>query len=288
MLAQLEIEYADGSKTTVVSDDTWKVTSKGPIVANNEFDGEEYDARLEMAGWNENGFDDSAWKKPDVMEAPKGELTQETLKPIAIYDRPDGKYILDMGQNMVGWLAVKLKGQKDKPISLKFAELLQEDGSLYLANLRSAKVTDMYTPAKDGEFTWQPSFVYHGFRFVEVSGLDYKPELADFTGHVLYDQMTTTGRFEASNPLVTQIHKNAYWGIRGNYRGMPTDCPQRDERLGWLGDRATGAYGEAFIFDNSRMYAKWLQDIEDSMCDSSPLSGHEEMDSAHAGSSHER
>ena len=274
LLAQLEIEYADGSKTTVVSDDTWKVTSKGPIVANNEFDGEEYDARLEMAGWNRNGFDDSAWKKPDVMEAPKGELTaqqnpnireQETLKPIAIYDRPDGKYILDMGQNMVGWLAVKLKGQKDKPISLKFAELLQEDGSLYLANLRSAKVTDMYTPAKDGEFTWQPSFVYHGFRFVEVSGLDYKPELADFTGHVLYDQMETTGRFEASNPLVTQIHKNAYWGIRGNYRGMPTDCPQRDERLGWLGDRATGAYGEAFIFDNSRMYAKWLQDIEDSM-----------------------
>ena len=274
LLAQLEIEYADGSKTTVVSDDTWKVTSQGPIVANNEFDGEEYDARLEMAGWNQNGFDDSAWKKPDVMKAPKGELTaqqnpnireQETLKPIAIYDRPDGKYILDMGQNMVGWLAVKLKGQKDKPISLKFAELLQEDGSLYLANLRSAKVTDIYTPAKDGEFTWQPSFVYHGFRFVEVSGLDYKPELADFTGHVLYDQMTTTGRFEASNPLVTQIHKNAYWGIRGNYRGMPTDCPQRDERLGWLGDRATGAYGEAFIFDNSRMYAKWLQDIEDSM-----------------------
>lgn len=274
LLAQLEIEYADGSKTTVVSDETWKVTSQGPIVANNEFDGEEYDARLEMAGWNQNGFDDSAWKKPDVMEAPKGELTaqqnpnireQETLKPVAIYDRPDGKYILDMGQNMVGWLAVKLKGQKNKPISLKFAELLQEDGSLYLANLRSAKVTDIYTPAKDGEFTWQPSFVYHGFRFVEVSGLDYKPELADFTGHVLYDQMTTTGRFEASNPLVTQIHKNAYWGIRGNYRGMPTDCPQRDERLGWLGDRATGAYGEAFIFDNSRMYAKWLQDIEDSM-----------------------
>ena len=170
-----------------------------------------------------------------------------------------------MGQNMVGWLSVDLKGEKDKPVSMKFAELLQKDGSLYLANLRTAQVTDIYTPAKDGDFSWQPRFVYHGFRFVEVSGLDYKPELSAFTGHVIYDEMATTGRFETSNPLVDRIHKNAYWGIRGNYRGMPTDCPQRDERLGWLGDRATGAYGEAFIFNNAQLYNKWLQDIEDSM-----------------------
>lgn len=274
LLAQLRIEYADGSQATVVSDTSWKITSKGPIVANNEFDGEEYDARLEMEGWNTNGFDDGAWKTPDVMEAPAGKLTaqqnpnirvQETLKPVAVFDRPDGKYILDMGQNMVGWLSVNLKGKKGKPVSMKFAELLQKDGSLYLANLRTAQVTDIYTPAEDGDFSWQPRFVYHGFRFVEVSGLDYKPELSAFTGHVIYDEMATTGRFETSNPLVNQIHKNSYWGIRSNYRGMPTDCPQRDERLGWLGDRATGAYGEAFIFNNAQLYNKWLQDIEDSM-----------------------
>lgn len=274
LLAQLQIEYEDGSQSAVVSDASWKVTSKGPIVANNEFDGEEYDARHEMAGWNANGYDDSAWKASDVMDAPKGKLTaqqnpnirvQETLKPIAIVERPEGKYILDMGQNMVGWLSIDLKGKKGQPISMKFAELLQKDGSLYMDNLRKALVTDIYTPANDGSFSWQPRFVYHGFRFVEISGLDYKPELSAFTGHVIYDQMETTGRFETSHPLVNKVHQNAYWGIRGNYRGMPTDCPQRDERLGWLGDRATGAYGEAFVFDNAQLYVKWLQDIEDSM-----------------------
>lgn len=274
LLAQLQIEYEDGSQSAVVSDASWKVSSKGPIVANNEFDGEEYDARLEMAGWNANGYDDSAWKASDVMDAPKGKLTaqqnpnirvQETLKPIAIVERPGGKYILDMGQNMVGWLSIDLKGKKGQPISMKFAELLQKDSSLYMDNLRKALVTDVYTPAQDGDFSWQPRFVYHGFRFVEISGLDYKPELSAFTGHVIYDQMETTGRFETSHPLVNKVHQNAYWGIRGNYRGMPTDCPQRDERLGWLGDRATGAYGEAFVFDNAQLYVKWLQDIEDSM-----------------------
>ena len=270
----LIVEYADGSKETIATNTSWKLTTEGPIRSNNEYDGEEYDARLEMEGWNTNGFDDGAWKTPDVMEAPAGKLTaqqnpnirvQETLKPVAVFDRPDGKYILDMGQNMVGWLSVNLKGKKGKPVSMKFAELLQKDGSLYLANLRTAQVTDIYTPAEDGDFSWQPRFVYHGFRFVEVSGLDYKPELSAFTGHVIYDEMATTGRFETSNPLVNQIHKNSYWGIRSNYRGMPTDCPQRDERLGWLGDRATGAYGEAFIFNNAQLYNKWLQDIEDSM-----------------------
>lgn len=274
MTAQLQIEYADHSTQTVISNDSWKVTSQGPIIANNEFDGEIYDARLEMGGWNQNGFDDSGWKQADLMEAPGGQLVaqqnpniraQETIRPIAITERPDGKYILDMGQNMVGWLAVELNGKKDQPITMKFAELLQEDGSLYLANLRTAEVTDSYTPAKDAPFRWEPSFVYHGFRFVEISGLDYKPELTAFEGKVIYDQMATTGKMETSHPLVNQIHKNAYWGIRGNYRGMPTDCPQRDERLGWLGDRATGAYGEAFLFNNAQLYTKWLQDIEDSM-----------------------
>lgn len=273
LLAQLEIEYTDGTRTDLVSDTSWKVTSKGPIVANNEFDGEEYDARLELKGWNTNGFDDSAWLAAEVMDTPAGELTvqpnpnlriQEEIKPMGITERPDGKYIIDMGQNMVGWLAINLKGKKDQPITMKFAEILKEDGSLYLDNLRSANVTDIYTPAQDGNFSWHPSFVYHGFRFVEISGLDYKPELSAFTGKVIYDKMETTGTFETSNPLVNQIYKNAYWGIRGNYRGMPTDCPQRDERHGWLGDRVTGAYGEAFIFGNALLYNKWLQDIEDS------------------------
>ena len=274
LLAQLEMEYTDGTTEQVVSDTSWKVTSQGPIIANNEFDGEEYDARKELKGWNTAQYDDSAWKTAELMDEPQGKLVaqpnpnlaiQDTVKPIQVIARSDGKYILDMGQNMVGWLNVQLKGKAGKPITLKFAEILNPDTTLYLANLRSAKVTDVYTPASDAAFTWEPSFVYHGFRYVEVDGLDYRPEPSDFSGYVIYDEMSTTGKFKSSNPLVDQIHKNAYWGIRGNYRGMPTDCPQRDERLGWLGDRVTGASGEAYLFNNALLYNKWLQDIEDSM-----------------------
>ena len=274
LLAQLEIEYSDGSTDMIVSDNSWKVTSKGPIVANNEFDGEEYDARLAMDQWNATGFDESNWVQADIMDAPAGELTaqpnpnlrvMEEIEPIHITTLEGGKMIIDMGQNMVGWLKINdLKGKKDQPVTFRFAELLNPDSTLYLANIRGAKVTDVYTPAEDGTFSWEPSFVYHGFRFVEISGLDEQPGLSNFTGRVIYDRMETTGQFETSSEIINQTFKNAYWGIRGNYRGMPTDCPQRDERQGWLGDRATGCFGEAFIFDNALLYSKWVQDIEDS------------------------
>lgn len=274
LLAQLEIEYSDGSKEVIASDESWKVTSKGPIIANNEFDGEEYDARLELTGWETTGYDDASWQQVDLMPAPEGKLTaqpnpnirvMEEIKPVRISRLADGKFILDMGQNMVGWLKInKLNGKEGQPVTMRFAEILNPDSTIYLANIRSAKVTDIYTPAKDGAFSWEPSFVYHGFRFVEISGLDEQPELSSFTGKVVYDNMETTGQFETSNNIINQTFKNAYWGIRGNYRGMPTDCPQRDERQGWLGDRATGCFGEAFVFDNALLYSKWAQDIEDS------------------------
>lgn len=274
LLAQLEIEYKDGTKELVVTDTTWQATARGPIVANNEFDGEEYNAFNELPGWNKTGYETNyKWMATQKLPAPGGKLVaqpneniriMEEIKPVAIMERPNGNYILDMGQNMVGWLHVKLKGQIKKPITFRFAETLQPDGSLFTANLRSAKATDTYIPAWDAEFEWEPNFTYHGFRYVEISGLSYKPALHVFTGKVIYDKMETTGEFETSNPVINQIYKNAYWGIRGNYRGMPTDCPQRDERLGWLGDRTTGALGESFIFDNALLYKKWLQDIYDS------------------------
>lgn len=274
LLAQINIEYADGTFDVVISDESWKVSSKGPIVANNEFDGEEYDAKLDWDGWNWKGFDDSSWKQADIMENPGGQLVaqpnpnikvQEEISPVSITKNSEGKYILDMGQNMVGWIKINnLKGVKDQPVTMRFAETLKDDGTLYMDNLRSAKVTDIYTPREDGNFSWEPSFVYHGFRFVEVSGLDFEPQLSNFIGRVVYDAMETTGMFETNNEIINKTFKNAYWGIRGNYRGMPTDCPQRDERQGWLGDRATGCFGEAFVFNNSNLYSKWLQDIEDS------------------------
>lgn len=282
LIAQLQIEYADGSSEWIVSDESWKVTNKGPITENNEFDGEKYDARLELGKWTEIKYDDSAWSKADLMEAPKGKLVaqrspslkvMEEIKPLSVKAVDGGRYIVDMGQNMIGWLQVRLKGKKDSTVVMRFAEVLKPNQTeLYVDNLRSAQVTDTYTPAVDGDFSWEPTFVYHGFRFVEVSGLDYEPAVADFTGKVIYDEMATTGTFETSNEVINNIHRNAYWGIRGNYRGMPTDCPQRDERLGWLGDRSTGAYGESFVFCNAKLYNKWLVDIEESMSDAGSIS----------------
>ncbi|MDR0724606.1 MAG: glycoside hydrolase family 78 protein, partial [Prevotellaceae bacterium] len=272
MILQLEIEYADGNSQTIISDDSWKVTADGPILANNEFDGEEYDARKEFAGWNMPGFDDSKWLQAELVDAPGGKLeaqtnrnikVMETIRPKSVKETQPGIFVLDMGQNMVGWLKMKVKGKAGDEVKLRFSELLNDDGALYVANLRSANATDKYILKGDakGE-TWEPAFTYHGFRFVEITGLQGKPAVDDFEGLVVYDEIETTGEFETSNETINQIYKNACWGIKGNYRGMPTDCPQRDERMGWLGDRAVGSHGESFMFDINNLYAKWLDDIE--------------------------
>lgn len=271
MLLQLEIEYTDGTRETVVSDDSWRVTPDGPIRANNEFDGEEYDATKEMPGWNKVGFDDSGWMTAELTTAPGGKLqaqlnpniqVMETLKPVAIAEPKPGMHVLDMGQNMVGWLKIKVQGNAGDTVKMRFAELANPDGTLYMDNIREADVTDIYVLKGGGVETWEPMFVYHGFRFAEITGWPGKPTTADFEGKVLYDEMPVTGTFETSNETINQIYKNAYWGIRGNYRGMPTDCPQRDERMGWLGDRATGSQGESFVFGVDHLYAKWMDDIE--------------------------
>ncbi|MDR1886430.1 MAG: glycoside hydrolase family 78 protein [Prevotellaceae bacterium] len=271
MILQLEIKYADGSVQTVVSDDSWKATADGPILANNEFDGEEYDARKEMPGWNKPGFDDSAWLPAELVDAPGGKLeaqinrnikVMETIRPVSIGEIRPGVFVMDMGQNMVGWLRMKVKGRAGDAVKLRFSELLNDDGTLYVANLRSAEAADTYILKGDAVETWAPSFTYHGFRFVEISGFPGKPAADNFEGLVVYDEMENTGEFETSNATVNQIYKNAWWGTRGNYRGMPTDCPQRDERMGWLGDRAVGSQGESYMFDNNNLYAKWLDDIE--------------------------
>jgi len=270
MILQLELAYADGRTQTVTSDNSWKVTADGPIIANNEFDGEEYDATKEMPGWNVTGFDDSKWLQAESVQAPGGRLeaqlnrnmkVMETIRPVGLTQPKSGMYILDMGQNMVGWVSMKVKGKAGDRVKLRFAEVLQDDGTLYLANIRGALVTDIYTLKGADTEMFEPVFTYHGFRFVEITGYPGTPAVNDFEGKVLYDEMDVTGQFETSDKTINQIYKNACWGIRGNYRGMPTDCPQRDERMGWLGDRAVGSHGESFIFDNNNLYAKWLDDI---------------------------
>ena len=211
------------------------------------------------------------WLQAEVVSLPGGKLeaqlnrnmkVMDTVKPIGITESAPGVYILDMGQNMVGWLRMKVKGQSGDTLKLRFAELLQKDGSIYTANLRTAHSADTYILKGNSMEEWQPTFTYHGFRFVELTGFREKPSLSDFEGQVIYDEMETTGNLETSDPMINRIYKNAYWGIRGNYRGMPTDCPQRDERMGWLGDRAVGSQGESYIFNNPLLYAKRLDDIE--------------------------
>lgn len=281
LLARLEVEYEDGSRQAVVTDGSWKVTSKGPIIANNEYDGEEYDARKEFPGWNRSGYDDASWQPADVVPAPAGQLcaqpcpsirVMERVHPVSITRMPSGKYLVDMGQNMVGRLNATFTARKDSVVTMRFSELLNPDSTLYVANLRSAKATDLFTAAADGEYTWKPAFVFHGFRYIELDGLTEMPVAKDLEVEVLYDDMATIGTFETDNRVINQVYSNAYWGIRGNYRNMPTDCPQRDERHGWMGDRTTGCWGESFIFENCLLYRKWLQDIECSQGDNGCIS----------------
>jgi len=289
LLLQLEVTYKDGQKETIISDETWKITNRGPIRTANEWDGETYDENYDLGDWNKAGYDDNAWLQAELVEAPKGQLSaqpnpnitvMEKLKPISLFQKGD-KWYLDMGQNMVGFIDMKARGQQPGDIiTLRFAELLTPDSLLYTANLRSSENTDHYMVAsstikqfnnQQSTIHWHPMFVYHGFRYVEISGLRETPNLDDFEGWVIYDEMPVTGSFETSNEIINAVYHNAYWGIRGNYRSMPTDCPQRDERLGWTGDRTTGNFGESYIFDNHQLYAKWLSDGDDCQWDNGSL-----------------
>ncbi|MDT0677181.1 glycoside hydrolase family 78 protein [Autumnicola musiva] len=271
MLLNIFVEYDDGTTETLRTDNSWKMTADGPIRTNNEYDGEEYDARKEMPGWKKYGYDDSKWLNAEYVQEAEGlfeaQMNEhmkivETIKPVSINEIKPDTYILDMGQNMVGWIRMKVKGNKGDQVTLRFSEVLEKSGGLAMENLRDAKVTDIYTLKGAEEEIWEPSFVYHGFRYVEITGYPDKPEIEDFQGRVVNDALERTGSFETSNPVINQVYKNAFWGIRGNYKGMPVDCPQRNERQPWLGDRSTSAYGESFIFDNEKLYSKWLNDIQ--------------------------
>ena len=273
LLFQLELTYEDGSKEMIVSDESWKVTADGPIRSNSEYDGEKYDATKELTGWNKNNFNSSKWLNVTMTKSPGGEVQAQpnpnmkimkTLKPLSVREDKPGVYVFDMGQNMVGWEKLHVKGERGKEIILKFAERLNEDGTLYVANFRNAEVTDKYILKGDinGE-AWEPHFTYHGFQYIEVTGFPGKPDISSIEGEVIYDEMETTGGFKSSDSLLNKIFSNASWGISGNYKGMPADCPQRDERMGWLGDRSINCYGESFIFNNAMLYSKWMEDIKD-------------------------
>ena len=268
--ANLIIEYTDGSRKTVVTDEKWKINPDGAIRSNNEYDGEIYDASKEFDGWTQTGFDDSQWKSAERTAIPLGTLrgamspnmkVVQSVKARSITRKGD-KYVVDMGQNMAGWLKVRLPqlGKGDS-IVIRFAERTDSTGNIWVENFRHAQSTDRYyANGKEKGLWWHPTFVYHGFRYAEITGMP-QAGIDDFLGEVVSDEMDETGDFTCRDTILNKVYHNARWGVLSNYKGMPVDCPQRDERQPWLGDRTRGCYGEAYLFDNASLYAKWMRDI---------------------------
>lgn len=266
----LIVEFTDGSKKTISSDEKWKLSPDGAIRSNNEYDGETYDANKEFSNWTNIGFDDSQWMNAERTAIPLGTLRGAMapnmkvicqLEPKSLTHK-DGKLVLDMGQNMAGWLNVRIANlQQGDSIVIRYAERLDSTGNIWVENFRHAQSTDRYfANGKEQGLWWHPTFVYHGFRYAEISGLA-NAKIEDFIGEVVSDEMAETGHFVSTDTILNKVYRNAVWGVLSNYKGMPVDCPQRDERQPWLGDRTRGCYGEAFIYDNNALYTKWVRDI---------------------------
>jgi len=223
-----------------------------------------------MKDWTVSGYADSQWEKVTVIDqpkknliAPQGEVVKvvEEIKPVKLITTPRNETVFDMGQNMVGWVKLRAQGKKGDQITLKFAEVLDKDGNFYTDNLRSAKCTDVYILKGEGEETYEPHFTFHGFRFVKIEGLSTKPGLDQITGKVIYSDMKPTGTFSCSDSLINQLQHNIQWGQKGNFLDVPTDCPQRDERLGWTGDAQVFSMTAAYNFNVSAFYTKWMRDV---------------------------
>ncbi len=274
MRLMLTITYEDGRTQSVTSNERWMLTAQGPIVSNNEYDGEEYDARMELGDWSSPRYQyQGHWMPAQRTSVPTARLVAQSnpsmrvlkrVRPKSMTPLNDSTFILDMGENMTGWLRIKVQGRAGQTVKLRFAEALLPDGNLSMANLRDALVTDLYTlKGGFGGEEWAPRFVTHGFQYVEVTNYPGRPSLDNFIGEWVADDLDFTGSFESPSPVFNQTYENAFRGILGNYKGMPVDCPQRNERQPWLGDRSMGVYGESFLFDNATFYAKWMDDIAD-------------------------
>ncbi|MCX7805429.1 MAG: family 78 glycoside hydrolase catalytic domain, partial [Planctomycetota bacterium] len=280
LLFQLEVETGGGKTMRVVSDGSWKATNNGPVRSSEIYAGETYDARLEMPGWDRPGFGDGDWKPVEVFADPGIEMnaqadppiraTQE-LKPVAMTQPVRGTYIFDMGQNMVGVCRLRLPGNvpPGTAITLRHGEELQPDGTLYVENLRKARATDTYIAGGSGRpETWTPRFTYHGFRYVELTGYPGTPVTDTVTGLVIHTDARPVASFESSSPIVNRLWRNIEWGLRGNMFSVLTDCPQRDERLGWMGDAQVFCRTACSIMDMASMLTKFVRDMRDAQAPS--------------------
>jgi alpha-L-rhamnosidase len=270
VLLQLKITFTDGTESLISSDETWKANSDGAIRMNDIYNGETYDANKKLTGWNSPGYDDTNWESASTGNYNNSNIISsegspvrkiQEIKPVRIFRTPKGSLIADMGQNMVGWLRLKVKGNKGTVVTLRHAEVLDKTGEFYTTNLRAAKCQLTYTLAGSGEEIYEPRFTFMGFRYVEITGFpgDLTPD--NLTGVVVHSDMPVTGHYESSNPLVNQLQHNIQWGQKGNFVDVPTDCPQRDERLGWTGDAQAFCRTAAFNLDVSSFFTKWLKDV---------------------------
>ena len=272
IIGQLEIRYAGGHTETVLTDETWHAAPSG-ILNSEIYKGEEFDARLEPRGWKQANFNDAQWHRASIAESPAGELvaqtsspirTVTTIKPESVKSPSAGVYVFDMGQNMAGNAILKAHGPAGTRIKLRFAEIVNPDDSIYTQNLRNADATNIFVLRGEGEEQFTPQFTFEGFRYVEVTGYPGKPTLADLSAEVissLPDEPSAT--IVTANPTVNQMWKLGIWGQRSNFITIPTDCPQRDERLGWTGDAGVFWRTGSYNFNIEPFTRKWMRDMRD-------------------------
>ncbi|MBS7633228.1 family 78 glycoside hydrolase catalytic domain [Candidatus Bathyarchaeota archaeon] len=270
-ILQIEIELTDGSRELILTDDSWKA-SKGPIVDDDLYDGEVYDARLEKEGWDKPGYDDSSWENAKVAEPPSGKMCSQAtfppiravkmLQPTSLSNPKPDVYVFDFGQNFTGWARLTVAGPRGTEVRLRYSELLNPDGTINAVPNRDAKATDTYVLKGEGDEVYEPRFTYHGFRYVEVTGFPGVPNISSLQGVVVHSDVKPVGSFSCSNQLINDIHKNTLWGQVSNLMSIPTDCPQRDERMGWMGDAQLSSEEAIFNFWMAAFYTKWVQDIK--------------------------
>ena len=270
LLVQVHIIYSDGSREDIVSNKNWKTSGGGPIVSSEIYNGETYDARLEKPGWNRPGYDDRDWQPAIERNYPKDILVatynepvtkHEVFKPVRIFTTPKGEKVVDFGQNLVGWAQLKLKGNAGDRIIVDHAEVLDKGGNFYTENLRKARASNTYILKGGEEEFFEPHFTFQGFRYIRLSGFPGEINPENISAVALYSDMVPTGRFSCSNPMLNQLQHNIQWGQKGNFLDVPTDCPQRDERLGWTGDAQAFSRTAGFNMGVHNFFSKWLKDV---------------------------
>jgi len=269
LLFQLELNYTDGTKETVGSDETWK-SATGPILTSSFYNGETYDSRLEKKGWYLGSYNDSSWQQVSVADGVKTNLIAPELPGVRKHEvfhaqklitTPKGEMVIDFGQNLVGWVVLNIKGKPGDEIRIYHAEVLDKTGNFYTTNLRHAKSELKYILGSNTMEHHEPHFTYQGFRYIKIEGYDGKLDTAGITAVAMYSDMQPTGSLVTSNPMLNQLQHNIQWGQKGNFLDVPTDCPQRDERLGWTGDAQAFSRTAEYNMNVAGFFSKWLKDL---------------------------